>query len=426
MRHENAYLPIVLVLILFSVTQTAAQEQPRTTINEKTVGLHDLKYIEPTIGETPDISENAKKEFKKMKKEFLKLDSMIVLYPDYETAKKHLTPTQIKIAEDPEKYGKEDLFDLSTWGCSWYCGGGPDSIFASSTLLNSNQLTYAADNAHDFSLATAWVEGQQNDGIGESITFRFLKKSPPVTTIKVFNGYMKSEKAWKNNSRVKELKLYVNEKPYAIFKLRDIKSEQFFQIDTLQGIDEDIFLKMEIIAIYKGDKFNDVAISEIEFDGTGVHCFAKGTLIATPNGQVEIEKLAINDTVFSFNEATKTVESATILALANQPHHTLYELNFSGQKITVTDDHPFFYDGNYYSIKKNKQYGVQTAQLKEGQFIDFFVNGQLHPLQLTSMKQLQRCELTYTITKLSKNKLFFANGACVIAEEIQQQTNVTP
>jgi hypothetical protein len=415
MKRHNTYKLIALTVVIFIAACGQKQQQTERTVNEKSVSNQNLKIIEPTIGFTPDISDDAKKNLQRLKELYAKVDSIINSYSDYETAKQHLTERQIEIWENEEEYSKEDHLDVSTWGCSWYCGGGPDSIFASSTLPPNKNLDYVADNVHDFSLRTAWVEGY---GIGESITFRFAKQSPPVTTVEIYNGYMKSDKVWQDNSRVKQLKLYVNDKPYALLNLEDIKSKQIFAIDTLQGVDNELYLKFEITDVYKGDKYDDVAISEIEFDGTGVHCFAKGTLISTPNGQIEIEKLKIGDKVLSYNELTREIEVSTILELANQKHHNLYELNFLGIKIIVTDDHPFFLNGQFYSIKQNHKYGLQTLTLRKGQKIDFFTDKVAQSKELSTIKKLDLCEMTYTITKLDKNRIFFANGACVASEEV--------
>lgn len=418
MKNNNKYSLLILSAVILFTACGQTQQQVETTVNEKSILNQNLKIIEPTIGFTPDISDDAKKNLQRLKVLYAKVDSIINSYPDFETANQHLTERQIEILQNEEEYSKEDHLDVSTWGCSWYCGGGPDSIFASSTLVPNKTLDYLAGNVHDFSLRTAWVEGVEGYGIGESITFRFAKQSPPVTAVEVYNGYMKSDKVWQDNSRVKQVMLYVNDKPYALLNLKDIKSKQIFAIDTLQGIDSELYLKFEITDVYKGDKYDDVAISEIEFDGTGVHCFAEGTLISTPNGEIEIEKFKIGDRVLSYNELTKKVEVSTILELANQNHHNLYELNFSGTKITVTDDHPFFYNGQFFSIKENDKYGQQTQTLKKGQQIDFFINKVVQTRELTEIKKLNLCEMTYTITKLDKNKIFFANGAYVATEEI--------
>ncbi len=403
MTTQRSYILIILTIVISFTTYGQTET---------------LKVIEPTVGFTPDISDDAKKNLERLKMIFAKVDSIINSYPDYETAKEHLTDKQIKIYQNEEEYSKEDHLYVGSWGCSWYCGGGPDSIFASSILSPNKTLDYKADNIHDFSLRTAWVEGVNGYGVSESITFRFAKQSPPVTKVEIFNGYMKSDKVWQDNSRVKQLKLYINNKPYALLNLRDIKSKQVFAIDTLQGVESELYLKFEITDVYKGDKYDDAAISEIEFDGIGVHCFAKGTLVSTPDGQVEIEKLVVGNKILSFNELTKKIETSTILELANQKHHNLYELKFSDKTITVTDDHPFYFNGQFYSLKENNKYGQQTQLLQKGQQVSFLINGQLQTLELTAIKQLELCETTYTITKLDRNKLFFANGACVATEEI--------
>src|SRR5690554_46099 len=426
MKRNIAHHLIALSSVIFIVAcgqnreqnETIAREESEESPNVETLAEPSLRIIEPTIGFTPDISENAKKNLERTKELFAKIDSIINSYPDYETAQEHLSERQIEIWENEEEYSKEDHLYVGTFGCSWYCGGGPDKIVTSSTLAPHKSLDYKAENIHDFSLRTAWVEGVDGYGIGESITFRFPKESPAVTAAEIFNGYMKSDKVWQDNSRVKQLKLYVNDKAYALLNLKDIKSKQIFAIDTLQGTDSDLYLKFEITDVYKGDKYDDVAISEIEFDGIKVHCFAKGTMVKTPEGEIEIEKLEVGDNVISYNAMTRTTETATILELASQKHHNLYELNFSGTKLTVTDDHPFFLEDQYYSIKPNHKYGPATATLNKGQQINCLIDGKIKTLSLTDITKLDRCEITYTITKLDRNKLFFANGACVATEEV--------
>lgn len=261
--------------ILFFLIFFACGEKPvvveEDNFPEEVIIHPELKVIEPTIGFTPDISDNTAKNLERAKDLFRKIDSLIQSYPDFEAAKEHLTERQIEIYENEEAYLKEDHLDVSTWGCSWYCGGGPEDVFASSVLSPHKKLDYKAENAHDFSLRTAWVEGVEGYGIGENITFKFARMSPPVTAVEIFNGYMKSDKVWQENSRVKQLKLYINDEPYALLNLKDIKSKQIFAVDTLQGKENDLFLKFEITEGYKGDKYDDTAISEIEFDGIGVH-----------------------------------------------------------------------------------------------------------------------------------------------------------
>lgn len=84
---------------------------------------------------------------------------------------------------------------------------------------------------------------------------------------------MKSEAAWKNNNRVKKLKMSVNGKPFGIFNLEDSKSDQSFEVGKLghNANGTDLVLKFEILEVYKGDKYNNTSITEIYFDGIDVH-----------------------------------------------------------------------------------------------------------------------------------------------------------
>ena len=170
-----------------------------------------------------------------------------------------------------EKYGEvvENAWDIIDGGCSWYCGGGNYKIKASSSLGDS----YKAEFANDLSYKTAWVEGKKDEGIGEYLEYYFKNDSPRITEIIISNGYMKSEETWKNNNRVKKLKLYVNGVPFGILNLKDSRTDQYFAVGTLghNKNGTDLILKFEILEVYKGCKYNDTAITEIYFDGIDVH-----------------------------------------------------------------------------------------------------------------------------------------------------------
>lgn len=173
------------------------------------------------------------------------------------------------------KYGEvvESVWDIIDGGCSWYCGGGNYSVKASSTLHEEKGIVYKALNANDLSYRTAWVEGKLDEGIGEYLEYYFKNNSPRVTKIIISNGYMKSETTWKNNNRVKKLKLYINGKVFGVLNLEDSRRDQVFEIGTFghNKNGTDLIMKFEIIEVYKGEKFNDTAITEIYFDGIDVH-----------------------------------------------------------------------------------------------------------------------------------------------------------
>ena len=160
--------------------------------------------------------------------------------------------------------------DLYAGFCSWYCGGIVSEVTSSSAL----SAKYAGENAHDFSILNAWAEGVPGGGVGEYLLYTFPGKSAPVTIVEILNGYTKTKKAWKNNGRVKRLKMYYNGKPYAILELKDTRSLQSFNVGQLgpfEAAAPDWTLKFEILEVYPGDKYDDTVITELYFGGISPH-----------------------------------------------------------------------------------------------------------------------------------------------------------
>ncbi|WP_324028190.1 hypothetical protein QSV08_09745 [Maribacter sp. BPC-D8] len=172
----------------------------------------------------------------------------------------------------------------------------------SSALSPQKNNNYNHTSISDLSYATAWVEGVKGDGIGEYVEFNFPAQHPRITAIKIANGYIKDKTTWKNNSRVKQLKVCVNNEEFAILNLKDVYAEQLFKIPTIgyeityRGYNDDgtswyrykdangnslksynkeiesgDTIRFEIMSVYKGDKYDDTAITEIYFDGLDVY-----------------------------------------------------------------------------------------------------------------------------------------------------------
>jgi len=163
-------------------------------------------------------------------------------------------------------------------GCSWYCGGFVSAFRASSELPDYKSITYMAQNAHDFNVNTAWVEGKSGHGIGEYLEYSFDMASVEkdhrlgITTLIIANGYKKSRSAWSANSRVKKLKVYLDQKPYGIVELLDRFEFQTVNIGELPLPQTGTMtLRFEILEVFPGTKYEDTAISELLFDGVGVH-----------------------------------------------------------------------------------------------------------------------------------------------------------
>ena len=181
-----------------------------------------------------------------------------------------------KLSEAEKKLMKECAIfdDLYSSSCSWYCGGDVLSIKDSSHLKATKKFNYNGKNAHNFNHESVWAEGAKGQGIGEYLEYVFSGGCPRITHVKILNGHVKDEKVWKDNSRVKKLKMYYMGKPYAILNLQDSRTEQDFEVGVLGPHNPEApnwTLKFEIMEVYPGDKYTDTVISELWFDGIDVH-----------------------------------------------------------------------------------------------------------------------------------------------------------
>lgn len=389
--------------------------------------LCQLKELNPATVTPLTFSAEGEKAFNEAVGLFQKIDDKLssgVKYDDLTAAEK-------------KAYSAVDETQSDYWasigdGCSWYCGEGPKKVAASSYLKAQGTNTYEAQNAHDFNYKNAWVEGVAGYGIGEFLEYTFSAAAPRITDIKIANGFVKSQTAWANNSRVKKLKMYVNNKPYAILNLKDERALQTFKVDPLGSANREDFqalqrkpdwtLKFEIMEVYKGLKYDDVVIAELYFDGLDVHCFAKGTKIQMADKSTRnIEDLKIGDQITYMDFESKELKVTTIEKLESVAHHGLVTYQFeSGLTITSTQDHPYhLLKKGWASLKPDHsaQYeGFEGIQKIEVGDLFITANG---AERLTNFTHLPGHRQTFTISKVSVGNNFIANGLVVGVEVIQ-------
>jgi hypothetical protein len=172
-----------------------------------------------------------------------------------------------------------DEFGGNPWskpfqGCSWYCGGRIDQIKSSTECKSVDKEKNISENIHDADYGTCWINKNQ-DSL-KIIEFVFNKESAKFTEIVIVNGNVKSDSLWREYSRAKKIKMYLNDAEYKILNLEDNKNEQIFKLEPVgaktkpksKNKNKQWVVKFEIIEIYKGKREN-IAISEIYFDGNG-------------------------------------------------------------------------------------------------------------------------------------------------------------
>lgn len=223
----------------------------------------DLPILKPTLSAAPDLSP----ERKRMEAWY---DSVFLGLLPLDNERKDLYDSLILV------WGEllETPCDVIDGGCSWYCGGGPDSVWASSTLAKSGEKKYDAQQAHDLDYCAVWSEGVAGNGVGQWLAYRFAPDSPRLHTVIVSNGLVQNAKAWKNNNRVKRILVSANGTPVVELGLEDSRDDQAFRLPRLLGRRSDgksMILTFTILEVYPGDRYQDTVLSEIWFDGTDVH-----------------------------------------------------------------------------------------------------------------------------------------------------------
>jgi len=137
------------------------------------------------------------------------------------------------------------------------------SISASSTHPNDGELSYAAENVKTGSIGSAWVEGAEGDGLGESLELT-LKPARRLSHLAIRNGLCKSESHYFANGRVAELAISINGKPPFLAAIPDeFLSRNLYEIPLPKDAPEVRTLKLTIQKVYRGSKYADTCIDSI-------------------------------------------------------------------------------------------------------------------------------------------------------------------
>ena len=399
----------------------------------------DVKEMYPILGRSLDFDPEIGEQMDKVKEILNAIDWQ--LYKLTEENKQFFE----QINFDYKNINKSDLeyYYACTVGDDWYNAGRVDSIAASSFLKSNNPtINYLPQNLHNCDYRTAWIEGVKDYGTGEYVTYYFRVDNPRITEVIIANGYVKSEKTYYENSRVKKLKMYIDDKPFAILNLEDSRHEQTFKFEPIgkkttimDGMTEDGMtaddleklpkwtMKFEIIEVYKGDKYDDVAISKIFFDGIDLFCFGAGTkILMSDNSLKNIESVREGDRVKSYDLENGKLTDSKVTKLIAVTHSSLLRLKFADNKIVTTSDHPFWIDRNVWAAvnteKSNGNYLQKTKveSLKVGD--KTFIPDKHVFSEIIEIENINERQITYTI-ELSQNDNFIANGMLVKTEIVK-------
>lgn len=133
--------------------------------------------------------------------------------------------------------------------------------YACDSFLTENNLEYGATNLGNLKCKMPWVEGVDGYGIGQKIYIKSKTDSTKMSSILLSNGFVSYQKTYlyKYNSRLKRIKITNEEEGFVI--IQDLLDSPNLQLITLPSITSDVII--EIIDIYKGDKWEDTCVNFI-------------------------------------------------------------------------------------------------------------------------------------------------------------------
>ncbi len=169
---------------------------------------------------------------------------------------------------------------------------GQECEYSATSTLKVNNYDYSAENLNTIDFTTAWVEGVEGYGVGEKITIKMQERGwidlsmigysgdfengyyteertdlyNELTGFYIVNGYAKSDELFKANSRVKKMKLTLDDKESYFIELEDTMKPQLFKIDYKQDASnhiKPINATFEILEVYEGEKYKDTVITSI-------------------------------------------------------------------------------------------------------------------------------------------------------------------
>ncbi len=182
------------------------------------------------------------------------------------------------------------------------------SVTASSSL--KPEVAYGASNLLDKQKENAWAENTKGLGIGEKITFDFNQEIE-IDEIRFWNGYQRSKEHFNANGAIQELTLSNDQSTELITLDRSYKFQSITLDTPLKGSQ----LELVINKAFKGTKYQDLVLSEIQFlkNGTAYD-------VITPEESKRIQQnknvenslfQGILDKNFNFSRSKQTVEGNT-------------------------------------------------------------------------------------------------------------------
>lgn len=133
-------------------------------------------------------------------------------------------------------------------------------VYATSVLEATDEYEYEPQCVLDGDSSTAWCEGVNGAGLGESITIELDEKCV-LTGMGILNGYQKNEDIYYKNSRPAKVSIMFSDSDVETIALADERGWDYINFSK-QHVSS--YVQITIENVYVGNKYDDTCISEIE------------------------------------------------------------------------------------------------------------------------------------------------------------------
>jgi hypothetical protein len=228
------------------------------------------------------------------------------------------------------------------------------AVVASSVLAPA--IAYAASQLFDSRKEFVWAEGAKGAGENEKLTFTF-EDAQKISSIKVWNGYQRSEKHFESNARVKTFEFGVKNGTKAKYSLEDTMEPQTVKLnEVLEGKE----LELTVLEVYPGKNYKDLVLSELVFFNNNRPLIIKDnnadevvkSFLASTKGSVlssYIDKRLHNKQVYSDYSTDKS------LILRSNRTFVIYDHTESSTGATG-EEKEVVADGNWEIVEQNADY----------------------------------------------------------------------
>ena len=152
--------------------------------------------------------------------------------------------------------------DCASMGATQYVDGL--TVCAGSVLPPQGRFEYGARN-----LITppaegwAWCEGQRGNGEGVRLTVSWSPRGLPWRTLRIGNGYQRTDKTFRDNGRIKDLRVRLDDGSALTVRLRD---QAGIQMIRLPDWTESAVTEFTILSVYPGARYQDTCLTALGVD----------------------------------------------------------------------------------------------------------------------------------------------------------------